>query len=320
MLIEALPELIALDLETTGLHPHLSEIVEIGAVRFRPETGEVLDRFQTLVNPGTPIPANVQAIHGITDEMVIDAPRVGDAYSALEGFVGTHPLVIGHNISFDLGFLQFRSRLLGRPLQFLRCIDTVHLARWAFPGLASYKLVNLRTALALPEDSAHRALDDAIAAATLFARGYRQLMQTGQSAEQFWQRLSKPLPESRLQPPPLSDDLQQLYRHCELGTRLFLIYRNANSEYSLRVVDPEGMSMQHAAHVLVGYCHLKQAQRHFRHDRIIHWERADDQELSTLLPLQQVVDALPDPLASEQGAKSHLLATILYQRTSQPQA
>lgn len=283
------PVLIALDLETTGLHPQLSEIVEIGAATFNPLSGEIIDSFQTLVDPGCPIPMNVQAIHGINDSMVAGAPRIVQAFEMLEEFLGGHSIVVGHNISFDLGFLRYRANHVGRPLRFLRCIDTVHLARWAFPGLKSYKLVALRTALGLPEDSAHRALDDAIASAALFSRGYRQLLSMSHPEEVIWTRLLKAMPEGRVAPASLTAELRELYSHCELGTRLLIRYRNAQAEISLRVVDPQGMQLQHNGHTLVGYCHLKQASRHFRCDRILHWQVADDRDLEELLPLQLIV-------------------------------
>jgi len=299
MSVSDAPVLIALDLETTGLHPQLSEIVEIGAVIFDPHTGEILDRFQTLVNPGVPIPMNVQAIHGIDNSMVAGAPYILQAFVMLEEFLGGQSTVVGHNIAFDLGFLMHRARHVGRPLRFMRCIDTVHLARWAFPGLKSYKLVALRTALGLPDDSAHRALDDAIAASALFSRGYRQLLSMSHSPEVIWTRLLKAMPEGRPNPSSLTEELRELYGHCEQGTRLLIRYRNAQSEISLRVVDPQGMQLQHNGHTLVGYCHLKQATRHFRCDRILHWQIANDRELDELLLIQIIVPEgemlAPDP-------------------------
>ena len=66
-----------LDLETTGVGPDLSEITEIGAVRY--EGGVETGRFQTLVNPDAPIPPQITVITGITQAMVIDAPRIGEA-------------------------------------------------------------------------------------------------------------------------------------------------------------------------------------------------------------------------------------------------
>ncbi|NJL56458.1 3'-5' exonuclease [bacterium] len=67
-------ELVALDLETTGLDPQQDDIIEIGAVRLR--DGEVIDSYETMVNPGKPIPAQTTYITGIRQEDVANAPRI----------------------------------------------------------------------------------------------------------------------------------------------------------------------------------------------------------------------------------------------------
>src|SRR5512146_2425053 len=94
---------IALDLETTGLSPERDAIIEVGAVKFR--DGEPTDRFGTLVNPGRPIPYEVQQLTGICDADVVGKPRFMDIAGQLMRFVGPLP-VVGHNVSFDLGFLH----------------------------------------------------------------------------------------------------------------------------------------------------------------------------------------------------------------------
>ena len=93
---------ISLDLETTGLNPETDEIIEIGAVRFQGE--QVVDTFQSLVNPQRPLPYRIQVLCGIAQSDVDAAPMFSDIASSLTAFLGTDPIV-GHNVSFDINFL-----------------------------------------------------------------------------------------------------------------------------------------------------------------------------------------------------------------------
>ena len=94
---------VVVDLETTGGSPLSCAITEIGAVKVR--GGEVLGEFQTLVNPGEPIPAFIAVLTGITDTMVAPAPRIGAVLPAFAEFCrGT--VLVAHNAPFDVGFLR----------------------------------------------------------------------------------------------------------------------------------------------------------------------------------------------------------------------
>jgi DNA polymerase-3 subunit epsilon/ATP-dependent DNA helicase DinG len=148
-------EYIALDLETTGFFPESDRIIEIGAVLAR--DGEIVDTFQTLIDPGRPISPEITRITHIDDEMVRGQPRFADVAAALEQFVGDRP-VVGHNVDFDLGFVRYAG-LLRRNIG----IDTVELAAVLLPSEARYSLTNLRTVIGVAGDQAHRALDDATA-------------------------------------------------------------------------------------------------------------------------------------------------------------
>src|SRR5438094_8437314 len=90
------------DLETTGGSPDQCEITEVGAVKIR--GGECLGTFQTLVNPGVPIPPFITVLTGITESMVYPAPRIAEVLPAFLEFLGDAVLV-GHNVRFDISFL-----------------------------------------------------------------------------------------------------------------------------------------------------------------------------------------------------------------------
>lgn len=155
-----------LDLETTGVGPDRSEITEIGAVKY--EGGIETGRFQTLVNPGAPIPPQITVITGITQAMVIDAPRIGEALPSFLEFLGD-AVIVGHNVAFDISFLNAASIRLGYGRLPHSSTDTMRLAR----RLVSKEVRNLRlSSLAAhfrsPTTPNHRALDDAIATAHVF--------------------------------------------------------------------------------------------------------------------------------------------------------
>ena len=159
-------ELVALDIETTGLHPRHSEICEIGAVITK--NGSIVDTFQTLVKTRKPIPPEVSAIHGITDDMCAGAPPIKEALEKLESFVGKRRLLI-HNAPFDLSFLRHSFKMeLGRALS-NDYIDTLQMSRLHFP-FKSHALTSLVSDLKINISEHHRALADATACAYLFWR------------------------------------------------------------------------------------------------------------------------------------------------------
>lgn len=97
-----LDEFVVIDTETTGLHKGKDKILELGAVRF--VGGKPVEIFETLVNPGRPIPKEVTAINHITDDMVTGCPTIREVLPAFDRFVGASN-VVGHNLDFDLGFI-----------------------------------------------------------------------------------------------------------------------------------------------------------------------------------------------------------------------
>ena len=101
-----------IDLETTGGPAADGGITEVGAVRLR--GGECLGTFQTLVNPGLSIPPQITVLTGITDAMVVPAPRIEPVLPALVEFVGD-AVIVGHNVRYDLGFLNAALERHGRP-------------------------------------------------------------------------------------------------------------------------------------------------------------------------------------------------------------
>jgi len=152
-----------LDLETTGGSAAQCEITEIGGARYR--LGEELGSFQTLVNPGSPIPPFITVLTGITQAMVVEAPSVETALPSFLEFIGD-AVIVGHNIRFDMAFLSTAARRLGYPPLTNRTVDTVGLARRLVrPEVRNLKLSTLADYFRSPVKPTHRALDDARATA-----------------------------------------------------------------------------------------------------------------------------------------------------------
>src|SRR5262249_41284469 len=118
---------VVVDLETTGGSPAAGAgITEIGAVKVR--AGEVLGEFQTLVDPGEPIPPFIAVLTGITDAHVAGAPGIGAALPAFLEFTRGSVLV-AHNAPFDVGFLRAAATAHDVPWPDFAVVDTVRLAR-----------------------------------------------------------------------------------------------------------------------------------------------------------------------------------------------
>jgi DNA polymerase III epsilon subunit family exonuclease len=157
---------VVLDLETSGASPKTgSAITEIGAVKVC--GGQVIGTFKTFVNPGTPLPPFITELTGITDEMLIDAPRIESVLPLLFEFLGSDKstVFVAHNAPFDLSFLKASAALHGYMWPNFRVIDTVKAARFVLTkdDVANYQLGTLALYFRTEIAPNHRALEDALA-------------------------------------------------------------------------------------------------------------------------------------------------------------
>ncbi len=162
-----IPDLVSLDIETTGFDPALDQILEVGAVRFALD-GALAGRFRSFIAADRAIPTVVERLTGIRAEDLAGAPPRDEVLARLAAFVGDAWLV-GHNVAFDADFLEAQ----GFPPIAMR-IDTVELASILLPSAPSYALQRLAAALRPTETRAHRALEDAEGAALLLASLFRE--------------------------------------------------------------------------------------------------------------------------------------------------
>lgn len=151
---------VVVDLETTGGSAHESAITEIGAVKVR--GGERLGEFQTLVDPGRPVPAFISVLTGITDAMLVGAPKIDSALPAFLEFADGAVLV-AHNAGFDIGFLKAACRMQGRDWPGAPVLDTLRIARAVLSRdeVRNCKLATLAAHFRATTEPSHRALHDA---------------------------------------------------------------------------------------------------------------------------------------------------------------
>ena len=144
-----------LDLETTGLNPKTDLIIEFAAVKVR--GGKVVDTFQSLCDPGFPIPPQIEMITGITTEMVRNSPNPRSVLPDFLEFVGDD-FIVGHNVLFDVRFIAASAGCFANPY-----IDTMKLFRKLHPTLPHHRLCDMVDYYGKNNESAHRALSDCLA-------------------------------------------------------------------------------------------------------------------------------------------------------------
>ncbi|MEE0610624.1 MAG: PolC-type DNA polymerase III [Oscillospiraceae bacterium] len=168
-------EIVCFDIETTGLKVTQEAITEIGAVRLR--NGEIVETFQTFVDPERRLTPEIIGLTGITDEMLRGAPKLKDALTAFLAFAGDAPLA-AHNAEFDISFIRAGCRKCGIPFE-PTYIDTLILAQNLLPGLGKYKLDIVADHLQLPQFNHHRASDDAVPVAQMLTKFFPMLEERG---------------------------------------------------------------------------------------------------------------------------------------------
>ena len=168
-------EIVCFDIETTGLKVTQEAITEIGAVRLR--NGEIVETFQTFVDPERRLTPEIIGLTGITDDMLRGAPKLKDALTAFLAFTGNAPLA-AHNAEFDISFIRAGCRKCSIPFE-PTYIDTLILAQNLLPGLGKYKLDIVAEHLQLPQFNHHRASDDAVPVAQMLTKFFPMLEERG---------------------------------------------------------------------------------------------------------------------------------------------
>ena len=197
---------VVVDLETTGGSPATAAITEIGAVKVR--GGEVLGEFQTLVDPGVPVPAFISALTGITNSMVSGASRIEAVLPSFLEF-SRGAVLVAHNAGFDISFLKAAARDHGYPWPGNRVVDTVALARRALTRdeVPNHKLATLAAYFHSSVAPEHRALSDARATVDVLHAVLARLGPLGITHLEDLATASDPVPAARRRKRHLADGL-----------------------------------------------------------------------------------------------------------------
>lgn len=248
-------DVVVVDVEATGLSFRRDRLVEVGLVRGR--NGVILDRFSSLVQPGRPMGAT--EVHGITEEMVAEAPRAGVVLRAvlprLDGAV-----LVGHRATVDLRFLQAEAARYGMVIPNVPLLDTVEISR-RFP-VESRQLAALCAWFGVPMQGQHRALVDAEATWELFWHMVRALDAAGRPVTVADLQARTPLmeAESRLRM------LEVLELAVHEGQRVTIRYESGGpgGALSQREITPLRVTRREVR----AFCHLRDAERTFRVERM----------------------------------------------------
>jgi len=167
---------VVFDVETTGLSAVYDTIIELAAVKVR--GGEIVDRFESFANPHRPLSATIINLTHITDDMLQDAPEVEAVLKRFHTWVGDDVLV-AHNASFDMGFLNMGYTKVGLEKASNPVIDTLELGRFLYPEMKNHRLNTLAKKLDVELTQHHRAIYDAEATGYILMKMLKDTAEKG---------------------------------------------------------------------------------------------------------------------------------------------
>jgi DNA polymerase-3 subunit epsilon len=208
------------DIETTGSYAAANGITEISIHVFDGE--KVIEKFETLINPGQPIPYFIQTMTGITDKMVANAPRFEEVAEKIHTIL-SNKIFVAHNVNFDYSFVNSHLKQSGFDL-ISKKLCTVRLSRKIFPGFPSYSLGKLCQSLGIAINDRHRAGGDTEATVKVF-----QLLMQNDKEQHIQKSLQRNSKESTLPPNVPKEHFDQLpytpgvyYFHNEKGKIIYV--------------------------------------------------------------------------------------------------
>ncbi len=265
--------IVVVDVETTGASfAYGDRVVEIGFVRI--EHGRVVCAQSTLLNPGRPMSGGASRVTGITDELLIDHPAFESVWQGIRTQL-RGCIVVGHNVSFDLSFLDGECRRIGSSLVgelgAFDTLDTCRLARRLF-GRGGNGLQRLASRLCIePTGDAHRALADCHTTAALLQRLIEPIGGWNMTVADAIARQGGPV---RFTPPtsrqsPVSEEIADM---LIVGRPVQITYRDAKATESERLITPRFIRRIRGKLTLVAHCHARNAERYFTLTQILRVE------------------------------------------------
>jgi len=250
-----------LDLETTGLSPWFGDrICEVGIVIS--EGKRIKEQVQQLVNPERPLSPGAASTNGLSDEELESAPLFEEVGPKLLGWL-SDTVVVCHNAKFDIQFLDKEFKQLGHEIQIPNLIDTLMLARQYY-DLPSYSLAAIAEAFQVPISNKHRALDGALAARGIFFGMMGGLKEFNKPLDEYIGIYNSPAwPNEGIQLPT------ELGEAIYSNKQMFIRYVDGDGKETERWITPKQLTGLADYVYLTAYCHLRNAERNFRLDRIV---------------------------------------------------
>lgn len=238
---------VVFDVETTGLSAVYDTIIELAAVKV--QGGEIIDRFESFANPHHRLSATTINLTGITDDMVQNAPEVGEVIRNFYGWIGDAVLV-AHNASFDMGFLNVGYKQIGLEKAKNPVIDTLELGRFLYPELKNHRLNTLAKKFDIELTQHHRAIYDAEATGYLLLKMLKDAHEKGiQFHDELNDNMGKGNAYQRARPYHCT-----LLAQTEAGLKnLFKLVSISHIEYFYRVPRlPRSVLQKYREGILVG--------------------------------------------------------------------
>jgi DNA polymerase-3 subunit epsilon len=253
--------LVVVDVETTGLSPSYGDrVCEVGIVRAQDD--QVLDTYQSLVNPQRPISPGASRVNGLRAEDVCQAPVFAEIARDVLARIDGATLVC-HNAPFDLGFLEAELSRLGLLFKPAEVIDTLEIARRYF-DFDSNSLPAVARDLGIETPQAHRALGDALTTFQVLRSFQRRLAGRGLNVAGSYP-LERVQVDAAILPPEIQEALDD-------EQDILINYIDAKGEETRRLITPIQVLAKNGSVYLVAFCHLRQENRTFRLDRIVRIE------------------------------------------------
>jgi DNA polymerase III epsilon subunit len=258
------------DTETTGLEPQSGDrIVEIAAIRLRGK--ERVGSFQSLVNPQREISPAAFRVNQITPQMLASAPSMAEVMPRFLEFIKGSCLC-SYNAAFDLEFLEHELKRMGRgPLEELVVVDVLKMSRRLIPGLERYALSFVTERLGIKFEQKHRALSDVELTLRLFDR-FRAILEEKQILD-FVNFTSLFGIKAGFLDDVNNQKVSEIQEAITRGVSLKIKYLSSSSaQVTEREVIPKEIRKERGRTYLVGYCRLRNEERSFRVDSILHLE------------------------------------------------
>jgi DNA polymerase-3 subunit epsilon len=247
-----------LDVETTGLSPWFGDrICEIAVLRC--EGDEVIDTFDSLLNPERPLSPGAARVNGLKDSDLKKAARFIDVAERVMALV-KDAVIVCHNVPFDLGFLSSELGRINKLLPTVLTLDTLEIAREYF-DFDSNSLQSIAEWLDINVENAHRALDDTSTTREVLKYFVGKLRSTEieRAIAPYYPPITSP---QELNLPPVIEEALQSKK------RLFIRYVDRKGDVSERWITPKQILTLNDYIYMVAHCHLRDEERNFRLDRI----------------------------------------------------